>query len=73
VFCEDTGYIWEPEPGWADRGGGAPACAANLDRILSVIRFDVVDMALARRQNLEAKLPGLRLMGKWLASAGSSG
>jgi multimeric flavodoxin WrbA len=54
-------------------GGGAPACAANLDRILSIIRFDVVDMALARRQNLEAKLPGLRLMGKWLASAGSSG
>jgi len=54
-------------------GGGAPACAANLDRILSIIRFDVVDMALARRQNLEAKLAGLRLMGKWLASAGSSG
>jgi hypothetical protein len=57
VFGEGVGYIGEQEPGGADRGG-APACAANLDRILSVIR---------------AKLPGLRLMGKWLGSAGSRG
>ena len=49
------------------------ATAANLDRILSIMRFDVIAMELARRQNLAAKLTGLRLMGKWLASGGSGG
>jgi len=51
-------------------GGGAPACGAALDRILGIIRFDVVDMILARRQNLEMKIPLLKAVGRWLASGG---
>jgi multimeric flavodoxin WrbA len=53
-------------------GGGAPACAANLDRILQMCGFDVVDMILLRRQNLEAKLPVLELTGEWLATRPTS-
>ena len=47
-------------------GNGAPDCSASLYKILFGIGFDVVDMVPVRRQNLEAKLPALNLMGKWL-------
>lgn len=49
-------------------GGGAPTCAVSLERVASRIGFDVVDMVPVRRQNLEAKLPRLRLVGEWLAT-----
>jgi len=48
-------------------GGGAPQCAASLDRVLATCGFDVVDMIPVRRQNLTQKLPSLRSTGQWLA------
>lgn len=49
-------------------GGGAPNCCASLERVASRIGLDVVDVIPARRQNLEAMLPRLRLVGQWLAT-----
>ena len=49
-------------------GAGAPECCVRLQFILQICDFDVVDMYPARRQNLEAKLPRLRLAGEWLIS-----
>lgn len=49
-------------------GGGAPECCVNLGKVLSTCRFDVLDLIPVRRQNLEAKLSGLRASGQWLAS-----
>jgi multimeric flavodoxin WrbA len=48
-------------------GGGAPNCCASLERVVSRIGFDLVDVIPVRRQNLEAKVPQLRLVGEWLA------
>jgi len=48
-------------------GGGAPACAVRLEKVLHTCGFDVVDMVPARRQNLEHKVQVLRLTGAWLA------
>ena len=53
-------------------GNGAPDCCANLNKILSRTGFDVVDMVPVRRQNLEAKLPALNLLGKWLKTKPTS-
>ena len=53
-------------------GGGAPNCCVSLERVISHCGFDVVDMIPVRRQNLEAKLPRLRLAGEWLATKPSS-
>lgn len=50
-------------------GGGAPACTVSLEKVLGTCGFDVVDMAPARRQNLELKLCVLETTGRWLASA----
>ena len=47
-------------------GGGAPSCAFSLDKVLSRCGFDVVDVVLARRQNLDLKLDVLRASGRWL-------
>lgn len=54
-------------------GGGAPLCAGSLDKVLGRCGFDVVDMILARRQNLEMKKGVLKLVGKWLSAGPSSG
>jgi multimeric flavodoxin WrbA len=54
-------------------GNGAPNCCASLDRILQICGFDVVDIVPLRRQNLEAKLPALEIMGKWLVTKPTSG
>ena len=54
-------------------GNGTTSCCANLERTLQTCGFDVVDMITARRQNLEAKLPVLELVGKWLATRPTSG
>lgn len=48
------------------RGGGAPQCCATLTAILQTCGFDVIDMLPVRRQNLEARLPDLRRVGRWL-------
>ena len=53
-------------------GNGAPDCCASLYKILFNTGFDVVDMVPVRRQNLEAKLPALNLMGKWLETKPTS-
>ena len=54
-------------------GNGAPNCCASLERVLQTCGFDIVDMIPARRQNLEAKLPGLELTGRWLVTRPTSG
>lgn len=54
-------------------GNGAPNCCASLDRVLQICGFDVVDMVPLRRQNLEAKLAVLEIMGKWLVTKPTSG
>lgn len=54
-------------------GNGSPNCCASLDRALQTCGFDVVDMVPLRRQNLEAKLPALEIIGKWLVTKPTSG
>ncbi len=53
-------------------GNGTTSCCMNLERILQICGFDVVDMIPIRRQNMEAKLPLLELTGEWLVSKPSS-
>ena len=53
-------------------GNGAPDSCASLYKILFRAGFDVIDMVPLRRQNLEAKLPALNLMGKWLETKPTS-
>ena len=52
--------------------GGAPICCVSLEKVLTNCGFDVLDMMPARHQNLEAKLPRLRLVGQWLAAEPTS-
>jgi len=52
-------------------GGGAPACCVSLEKVISICGFDVVDMIPVRRQNLQAKLKELELVGQWLVSNGT--
>jgi DNA modification methylase len=54
-------------------GNGTVSCAASLERMLQTCGFDVVDMVLARRQNLEMKLPLLESVGKWMITKPESG
>ena len=54
-------------------GDGGVSCAANMNGILQMCGFDVVDIFLARRQNLEMKMPMLEKTGEWLATKPTSG
>ncbi|MFC1909568.1 flavodoxin family protein [Chloroflexota bacterium] len=54
------------------RGGGGPSACLNLENILQTCGFDVVDMIPLRRQNLDAKLQILELIGAWLATKPTS-
>ncbi|HSW58443.1 MAG TPA: flavodoxin family protein [Dehalococcoidales bacterium] len=54
------------------RGGFAVTCAVSLERALQTCGLDVVDLILARRQNLEVKLPMLELTGRWLVTQPTS-
>jgi len=54
-------------------GNGTISCCASLERVLQVCGFDIVDMIPARRQNLEVKMPMLKLVGEWLVSKPTSG
>jgi NAD(P)H-dependent FMN reductase len=54
-------------------GNGGVSCAINMNGILQMCGFDVVDICLARRQNLDMKIPMLELTGKWLATKPTSG
>jgi NAD(P)H-dependent FMN reductase len=54
-------------------GNGTITCAASMERVLQMCGFDIVDMILARRQNLEIKLPMLETIGQWLVSKPTSG
>jgi hypothetical protein len=54
-------------------GNGTVSCCTNLERVLQICGFDVVDMIPVRRQNLEMKLPMLEHVGKWLVTKPTSG
>jgi NAD(P)H-dependent FMN reductase len=54
-------------------GNGTVSCAFNLERILQICGFDVVDMIPVRRQNLEMKTPYLERVGEWLTTKPASG
>lgn len=54
-------------------GNNAPECCFILDKFLMKCGFDIADMVPVRRQNLEAKLPELEMIGKWLVSRQGSG
>jgi multimeric flavodoxin WrbA len=54
-------------------GNGTTSCANKINEILQMCGFDVVDVILARRQNLEFKIPILELTGEWLATKPCSG
>jgi multimeric flavodoxin WrbA len=49
-------------------GGGAPTAAVNLERILQTCGFNLVDIILIRRQNLDLKLKVLQMTGEWLSN-----
>jgi NAD(P)H-dependent FMN reductase len=53
-------------------GNGTTSCCMNLERILQICGFDVVDMIPVRRQNLEAKQKIMELTGEWLVTEPSS-
>jgi multimeric flavodoxin WrbA len=74
---KDPGLLVKGKPAvglcYAGGGGGmAPACAVSLERVLQICGFDIVDLILVRRQNLEIKLPMLELTGRWLVSKPTS-
>ena len=54
-------------------GNGTSACGAVLERVLQTCGFDVVNVFLARRQNLEVMLPLLEEIGTWLATRPTNG
>jgi len=54
-------------------GNGTASASFNLERILQTCGLDVIDMINVRRQNIEAKIPQLEIVGKWLASRPTSG
>lgn len=54
-------------------GNGTASALFNLERILQTCGLDVVDMINVRRQNMDAKIPQLELVGKWLVSKPTSG
>jgi multimeric flavodoxin WrbA len=54
-------------------GGGAPSASFNLETIMQMIGFDVVDMINVRRQNIDIKIPMLEMTGEWLATKPESG
>lgn len=53
-------------------GNGTASCCMNLERILQICGFDVVDMIPVRRQNLETKLRIMELTGEWFVTEPSS-
>ena len=54
-------------------GGGAPATSANLENMVQMCGFDVVDVINVRRQNFDLKIPMLETTGAWLATKPTSG
>ena len=54
-------------------GGGAPATSVNLENMVQMCAFDVVDVINVRRQNIELKVPMLETTGEWLATKPTSG
>ena len=50
------------------RGGGSPSCAMFLEKMLLNCRFDVIDVVLARKQNLPLKLEILTATGRWIGT-----
>ncbi len=48
-------------------GGGAPSCGSIIEKMLATCGLDVIDIILARRQNLPMKLDVLNVTGRWLA------
>jgi multimeric flavodoxin WrbA len=72
----DRPFNGKPAMGLCLAGGGgnfAPSAGFNLDTILQMCGFDVVDMWNVRRQNIDIKLPMLETVGEWLATKPTSG
>ncbi len=53
-------------------GSGGAACTTSLEKCLNRSGFDVVDLVLVRRLNLDMKLTILKVTGKWLVKGISS-
>lgn len=53
-------------------GNGTASASFNLERILQTCGLDVVDMINVRRQNIDAKIPQLEIVGKWLSTRPTS-
>ena len=61
----------KPVVGIAVAGGGGEGsaeCVRRMRMIFGTCKFDVLDLAPIRRQNLDVKCRGLEEMGEWLAS-----
>lgn len=54
-------------------GGGAPTTSTNLENMVQMCGFDIVDVINVRRQNFDLKIPMLEASGKWLFSKPTSG
>jgi multimeric flavodoxin WrbA len=50
-------------------GGGTPSACFNLENILRITGFNVVDVMPVRRQNIDARIPKLEMVGEWLATS----
>ena len=48
-------------------GGGAPACADSLQKVLQTGKLRVMDVVPVKRQNLGVKCEALKRQGPWLA------
>jgi len=74
-MADKTGIAGKPTVGVCvagGGGGGAPTCCVSLEKVLRTCELDMVDLIPARRQNLEAKLAQLRLVGEWLFTSPTS-
>jgi len=54
-------------------GGGTPTTSLNLETMVQMCGFDIVDVINVRRQNFDVKVPMLEMTGAWLATKPESG
>jgi len=54
-------------------GGGTDTCGVSLKKVLTTCGFEVIDTIAVRRQNFDAKLETLRLLGEWFPEYVTSG
>jgi len=54
-------------------GGGTPTTSLNLETMVGMCGYDIVDVINVRRQNFDIKVPMLEMTGAWLATKPTSG